>query len=266
MRLDRRLLAGALAALLAGCVTTTGGSSSTQAPQEKLPQSTKAERAEDAARIHTELAQNYMANGDLEGALGKLKKAVAFDPGYAPAHTVMAVVYERINDLPDAELHYRKAAELEPDKGGPNNNLGAFLCREGKTAEAEPYFLKAVADPFYQTPDVALSNAGLCQIKGNNPAQAEADFRKALQRNPKNSEAMYQLAKLMYQKNDTFHASAFIQRFDALGKPTPEALRLGYLIETRMGEKDAAQSYRQRLETLFPDTEQARNLNANARP
>lgn len=245
---------------LSGCVTTG------DPPKEKLPQSSKAEQATDAARVHTELAQNYMANGDLQGALDKLKKAVVFDPTYAPAHTVMAVLYERINDLPDAEIHYRKAAELEPKKGGPNNNLGTFLCREGNIAEAETYFQKAVADPFYDTPDVALTNAGVCQVKGKNLAAADADFRKALRRNPNNAEAMYQLANALYLRNDAFRASAFIQRFDALGKPSPAALALGYRIESRLGHTDAARSYRQRLLSTFPDSEQAGAIDVTASP
>lgn len=256
----RLLLAAMLLSGLAGCVTTG------DQPKQKLPQSSEADQAIDAARVHTDLAQNYMANGDLQGALDKLDKALKFDPDYAPAHTVMAVVYERINDLPNTEIHYRKAVELEPKKGGPNNNLGTFLCREGKTAEAETFFQKAVADPFYDTPDVALTNAGVCQMKGKNPAAAEADFRKALRRNPNNAEAMYQLANALYMRNDAFRASAFVQRFDALGKPSAAALELGYQIESRLGHTDAARSYRQRLLSTFPDSEQARALEFTATP
>ena len=80
--------------------------------------------------------------------------------------------YERINKLPEAEQHYRKAVALEPAKGAPNNNLGVFLCHTGKVAEANQYFQKAVADPFYQTPDVALTNAGVCQLRANDVAEA----------------------------------------------------------------------------------------------
>ena len=46
---------------------------------------------------------------------------------------MIAVVYEKINDMPHAEQHYRRAVALEPDKGGPNNNLGALLCRIGNS-------------------------------------------------------------------------------------------------------------------------------------
>lgn len=261
MRLDRIALAGLLLAL-AGCVTT-GGNSNTLG---KIPHTSKSQEAEDAARIHTELGQQYMAKGDLETALGKLNKALQFDPNYAPAHTVIAVLYERINKLPEAELHYRRAAELEPTKGGPNNNLGQFLCQIGKTAEAQGYFKKAVADPFYDTPDVAWTNDGVCQLRSNDRVGAEASFRKAIGINPRNGEALLQLANLLYLNNDAFRARAFVQRFDALGRPNAASLKLGHDIESRLGNKEAALNYRRRLQSQFPDSEQAHALDTTASP
>ena len=265
MRVDRWWV-GALCALLTGCVTVGGGAGGTDSSGDRLPRTSQADEAEDAARIHTELGQHYLQNGDLQTALEKLTKALQFDDNYAPAHTVIAVVYERINDMAKAELHYRRAVALEPSKGGPNNNLGAFLCRIGKGGESEAYFRKAVADPFYKTPDIALTNAGVCQLKSNNTKAAQDDFREALQRNPNNGEALFQLANTMYQSGDAFRARAFLQRFDALGTPSPDAFRLGYLIESRLGNTDAALSYRQRLLSQFPDSDQARSLDQTARP
>jgi type IV pilus assembly protein PilF len=70
-----------------------------QSARQELPQTSKADQALEAARVHTELGQRYMANGDLQTALEKLTLALKFDPNYAPAHTVIAVLYERINNL-----------------------------------------------------------------------------------------------------------------------------------------------------------------------
>lgn len=265
MRLDRMLLSASVAMLLAACVPvskTNNGSNE----GSKITRQSKAEQKQEGARIHTELAQQYMANGDLEDALVKINKALQFDPNYVPAHTVAAVIYERINDMPNAELHYRKAAALAPDKGDTNNNLGWFLCnREDKPAEAQPYFLKAVADPFYQTPSLAWTNAGICQTKAQNMPAAEADFRKAIEIDQQNGGALYQLANVLYLQNDAFRARAFIQRFDALGQPTAASLKLGHDIEARLGNKDAALNYSRRLQSQFPDSEQARALDATAR-
>ncbi|WP_026107136.1 type IV pilus biogenesis/stability protein PilW [Dyella ginsengisoli] len=264
MRVDRWSVL-LLCALLSGCVTV-GGSSGDGSSGDHLPTTSKSDQAEDAARIHTDLGQHYLETGDLQTALQKLTLALQFDENYAPAHTVIAVVYEKINDMVHAEQHYRRAVELQPDRGGPNNNLGAFLCRIGKPVEAETYFRKAITDPFYKTPDVALTNAGICQIKAGREAAAENDFRDALQRNPNNAEALFQLASALYKAGDAFHARAFLQRFDALGHPTADAYLLGIQIESRLGNTDAAQSYRQRLVSQFPDSDQARSLDQSSRP
>lgn len=262
MRFDRVMIL-CLLLPLAGCVTTHTNSSSLGKP---LPQESKADQAKDAARVHTELGQHYLAHGDLETALAKLQMALQFDPNYAPAHTVIAVIYERIGKTAEAEQHYRKAVALDPAKGAWANNLGQFLCSTGKYAEGETYFRKAVTDPFYTTPGVALTNAGVCQLRAGDTTRAEADFRDAIARNPTSGEALFQLANLLYQKKDGFHARAFLQRFDALGKPTAASLKLGHDIETSMGDPEGARNYSRRLHSQFPDSEQAHALGSADSP
>jgi len=102
MRLERW---GLLAALMLACVGCAGNGTGLR------PQTAADERAK-GAEVHTELGQRYMQNGDLKGAMEKLQKALQFDPKYVPAHTVIAVLYEQINDPANAEIHYRKAVEL----------------------------------------------------------------------------------------------------------------------------------------------------------
>ncbi len=262
MRFDRVLIF-CLLLPLSGCVTTHSDSNSLGKP---LPQSTKAQQAQDAARIHTELGQHYLANGDLETALAKLKLALNFDPNYAPAHTVIALIYERIGNQAEAEANYRKAVELEPKKGDWNNNLGQYLCSINKYAEAEGYFRKAITDPFYSTPDWALTNAGVCQMRANELAKAELDFRDAIARNPSNPDALLQLANVLYLQKHAFKARAFLQRFDALGKPTAYSLKLGYDIESSMGNPDGTRTYSKRLLSQFPDSEQAHAIQSAASP
>ncbi|MEO9078362.1 MAG: type IV pilus biogenesis/stability protein PilW [Rhodanobacter sp.] len=261
--LVKRALLCCLLLSLAGCVTMTTDSNSMGKP---LPQSSKATQAKDAARIHTELARHYLDLGDLQSALAKLNLALKFDPSYAPAHTLIAYLYEKINRPADAEINYRKAVELEPNKGDTNNNLGQFLCSVKKYAEGETYFRKAITDPFYATPDLALTNAGLCQLLVGETAKAEVDFRDALAKNPNNAEALFQLANTLYKKNDAFRASAFLQRFDALGQPSAASLKLGHDIEIGVGNREGAENYRKRLLSQFPGSEQAHALDTAANP
>lgn len=217
-------------------------------------------KARSAAEVHVALGQRYMQQGKLEIALEKLEKALKFDSSYVDAHTVIAVLYERINDPRKASEHYKRAVELAPRNGATNNNYGAFLCRIGKLDEAQQRFAAAVADPFYKTPDIAYTNAGTCLVQANSLDRAEQDFRKALETNPNNGEALFHLAGLLFKKNDFLRARAFLQRFDALGVANPDALLLGHGIETSLGNTREANEYARRLRSEFPDSPQLQKL------
>ena len=260
MRRERALGVVLACALLSAC--SSGGGTR----QSQLPQESASEQARNAAEVHTELGQRYLERGQLEPALAKLRKALAFDPDYVPAHTVIAVLYERIGKLGNAEQEYRKAVQLAPNKGATNNNLGQFLCKIGKIDESLGYFAKAVADPFYQTPAAAYLNAGTCLLKIGQPARAVTQLRSALAINPDDADALFQMANALAQQKDYFHARAFIQRFEALGKPRPESLLLGYQIERGLGELEIARQYAKKLQDQFPESDQARSLQGQTSP
>ncbi|HJU38298.1 MAG TPA: type IV pilus biogenesis/stability protein PilW [Tahibacter sp.] len=236
--------------LLGGCATAA-------------PRSNPESAGRKAAEINVALAQGYMRQNKLEIALEKLQKALEQDSNYADAHTVIAVLYERINRPQLAEEHYRRAAQLQPKLGMVNNNYGAFLCRTGRYDEADKYFVRALDDPFYQTRDVALTNAGTCQLQANRVDEAEKDFREALTANANNPEALYQLARLLFGKSDFLRARAFLQRFDSLGQANPDALLLGHNIESKLGNAREAGEYARRLKTEFPDSDQTRQLESS---
>lgn len=250
-----RLFALAFAFALGGCATGGGGAD--------MPKTSASDKRDEAARVHVELGQRYLQQGKLEVAMEKLQKALQINPNYADAHTVIALLYERIGDPKNAEDHYRRAVELQPKAGAANNNYGQILCSAGKLDEADKYFQRAVADPFYKYADVALANAGVCLLKARRVDQAEADFRRAVELNPNSSLALYHLASALYQKSDFFKARAFIQRFEALGQDSAEALLLGHNIEQKLGNNDAAKEYARRLRQQFPDSSEAQQLESS---
>jgi type IV pilus assembly protein PilF len=251
--LGPRLFTVALSCVLAACSTGQGSN---------IKKESAASERTDAARVNTELGQKYMQQGKLEFALDKLNKALGYDSSYADAHTVIAVLYERIGDMKQAEEHYRRAAQIKSKGGNELNNYGAFLCKLGRYDEAAGYFERAMSDPFYSTPEVALTNAGTCMVKAGKRDAGEQALRAALDRAPNNSEALFQLASVLYEKGEYFKARAFMQRFEALGTVRPESLMLGRNIELRLGNGGAASDYTRRLLQSFPESQQARSLNA----
>jgi type IV pilus assembly protein PilF len=241
------LLSAALA--LVGCAS--GGDFARPSASEKNQQ---------AAKLHTQLAQEYFRKGQLDVARDRVQRALQLDPGSSDAHSVAALLHDQIADYPRAELHYRRAAELKPKDGGVNNNYANFLCSRGRFDEADDYFRVAIADPYYRTPEVALANAGTCAQRAGRNEAAEQYLRRALERDPNYAAALLPMAKTLTARGDHLRARAFLQRHEAVAAPSADALALGLDIEEALGDHRAAAEYRKRLLDQFPRSQQARSL------
>lgn len=213
-----------------------------------------------AAEFNTSLGLEYMNRGQYEVALGKLKKAMREDPDYAPAQTVTAILYEQIGEEELAGKHYRNAYEADPDDGDVNNNYGTYLCKTGHKDKAMGHFMKALDDPFYSSPVVALTNAGTCALGEGDLAEADEFLRSALQIEPEFPDALVAMASLNIKQQNYLKARAFIQRYEDVASHDPASLLLAYQMEMAMGNQEAATGYRRALMTGFPDSEQAAEL------
>jgi type IV pilus assembly protein PilF len=213
-----------------------------------------------AAESNTSLGLEYMERGQYEVALGKLKKAVREDPGYAPAHTVMAVLYERIGEFSLAGKSYQKAYEADPANGDVNNNYGVYLCKSGEVSKAMGHFLKALDDPFYVSPSVALTNAGACKVGDGDLAEADNYLRRALRIEPDFPDALLAMANLKFQELNYLSARAFMQRYEAAASHDAESLLLAYKIETASRDSKNANRYKIMLESHFPESEQTKEV------
>lgn len=229
-------------ALLAGCSSTSDNARSEENSARK------------AAELNTQLGREYMSRGQYEIAMEKLKKAVASDPDFAPAHTMSAVLYETIGETEDAGIHFKEAVRADPDNGDVNNNYGSFLCRTGEGNRAGPYFETALEDPFYQTPALAMANAGSCALNMGELGKAEEYLRKSLAYDNTFPDALLSLAALSYEREDFLRARAFLQRYEGTGPMTAESLLLGYRVENRLNNPREAVRYRNELIQKFPGT------------
>lgn len=229
-----------------------GGCASTQSDDE-LNES----KGRRAAESNTSLGLEYMNRGQYEVALGKLKKAVKEDPGYAPGQTVLAVLYERIGEDDLAGKHYKLAYQADPTDGDVNNNYGVYLCKTGKQGQALSHLEKALDDPFYNSPAVALTNAGSCALSNDDLVEAEKYLRRALSADPEFPDALMNMARLNYEQQNYLSARAFMQRYEAVAQHGPESLLLGFNIETASRDSKAANKYKLALQTNFPESDQA---------
>ncbi|HXJ43394.1 MAG TPA: tetratricopeptide repeat protein [Bryobacteraceae bacterium] len=76
----------------------------------------------------------------------------------------MGLVYQRTNRRREAEVAYRRAAELAPESPEPLNALGSLKSQEGRISEAEKFYRGALAknsNPVPARHNLALLLAGL---------------------------------------------------------------------------------------------------------
>lgn len=251
-RYGKQMLATPIRFLLVLIVAVIVGGCASQQEEDPYDQSDTRK----AVVSNTSLGLEYMNRGQYEVALGKLKKAIREDPEYAPAQTVLAVLYERIGEQDLAGKHYKLAFEAAPKDGDVNNNYGVYLCKTGKADKAIQHFLTALNDPFYLTPAIALTNAGSCALRQGDLTQADVYLRRALKIEPNLPDALLSMAKLSYEQENYLTARAFMQRYEAAENHVAETLLLAYRIEIASDNRKAANKYKLILESNFPESDQ----------
>ena len=190
-------LALLLAFSLSACVTTGENKASGKSENRK------------AAETNAALGRQYLDRKQYEISLEKLKRAVAFDETYAPAHTLLGVLYETIGEAGKAGEAYKLAVRYDPEDGNVNNNYAVFLCGKGDYKAASPHFETALSDPFYTTKQVAAANAGMCALSNNDLDRAEMYLRQSLEHDKKYAPALLPMAQVSYRKQDFCKARAF---------------------------------------------------------
>jgi len=241
-------------ALVSGCATTQ--------PERGESGRTGMDRVSPVrgADINARLGVGYLERGDLQIAMEKLERAIELDPAHVPAYVTLGMIQEELGREARARRYYRDAVRLAPEDGGTLNSYATFLCRQGEYREADELFRRAISDPFYDTLEVAYTNAGACAVRAQRYDSAESYLREALEVNSDYPDALYHLARLFLQRDDAFRARAFMQRHEAATGDDPGALLLGYRIEERLGNEREAARYFARLEDQFPDSSEARDI------
>lgn len=206
-----------------------------------------------ASRNLAAMAQQHLQRGELDAAESKVRQALKLQGDSADAYTLLAVIAERRGRAAEAGSHYQRATELAPANGGVLNNYGAWLCGNGRPAEALSWFDRALAAPGYQTPGSALANAGACAEQGGQPGRVERDLRAAIGYDPANAVALAALAQHEFRAGRYMDARAFSQRRLAAAPADARALLLASQIETKLGDTAAAARYVRRLREEFPD-------------
>lgn len=81
--------------------------------------------------------------GDLEGAVAKLKEILDVDPDHVLAHSALAVHLQKLGQPEAAVTHAKRVTELEPNDAFSYTQLSVVCMRCGLIQEAEDAMAKA---------------------------------------------------------------------------------------------------------------------------
>lgn len=88
-------------------------------------------------------ADKLKDEGLLAEAAAKLHEALALDPGYALAHSALAVLYGKLGQHDAAIRHGLKVVELAPDDAFSYTAMSVTYVRAGRIPEAEDFKARA---------------------------------------------------------------------------------------------------------------------------
>jgi type IV pilus assembly protein PilF len=249
--IDPRRLASILG--LAGlCVALAGCGSS--------PEKNSLSPDESPADLYVSLSAEYLRRGQLDAALQRAQRAVAEDKKSAGAHYMLAIVQQRLGQDKLAETHFSEAVRLQPNNPDYRNAWGYVLCTQGRYEAAIAEIEKALADPLYQTPAVALMNAADCAERHKRSSDAERYLREALTRAPNYPPALLAMAERSYERGDYPQARGYLARYSRTGPTTPGALLLAARIERKLGNPKEAKALEASLRQQFPDAPEIMQL------
>lgn len=227
--------------LIASCVLVL----SCKSPNEKENEVSFANKKDlaKAASFNVQLGMGYLKQGNRSRAKKKLLTALKQQPQSPEVNAALGYYFEQTSELEQAKTYYLKAISLSSNSGAQLNNYGTFLCRQGKYAEAEKYFLRAVADMQYVNTAGAYENAGLCSMEIPDLNKAKTYYIKALKQDPGRRESLHELALIYQKEGHPQQALDELQKHPELVLKDSELLMMARDLARRTGNSDLANQY-----------------------
>lgn len=170
----------AMLIISAGCATTSGD------PADKLS-------------IHQleQIGEKYLAAGDAGQALKYLTVAERKQPENPSIQYYLGLAYNARFMPQIAIRHLEKALELKPNYSEASNALGTIYAEQGDLFKASLAFDRALTNPLYETPQIALYNLGRVHEKKGEPELALQKYEEALKFQPSYGLAHYRKGQVL---------------------------------------------------------------------
>ena len=200
-----------------------------------------AEQRKQAAEIHYDLGTNAMNEGNAQGALGEYLAAEKEDPELPQVQNALGLLFGfSLGRVAEAELHFKRALQLNPEFSEASNNYGAFLLQQGRHAEAIPQFEKALANPLYPARAIAECNLGWSLYKSGKVEMAVGRLKAALLVAPKYCKGWRQLGAIHAERGQLEPAAEAYDRYALACPDAADAHLQVSLLAARQGRGEAA--------------------------
>jgi Tfp pilus assembly protein PilF len=137
MRRANWMVAVAISTALVGACKSSGPINAYNAPAESARNPVEADRL-------SRQAADAIESGDLDDAEKLLRRALALDLYWGPAHNNLGVVFLERGQLYEAANEFEWARKLMPSQPDPRVNLGICLDRAGRIDDAMASFEAAL--------------------------------------------------------------------------------------------------------------------------
>ena len=241
---------------LSGCANPQSAGGSAVTRSDVLTESDEPD-VRRRARLRLELAAGYFEQGQTNVALDEIKQSLVTDPTFVDAHNLRGLVYMRLNNIPLAEDSFRRALALNPRDADVAHNYGWLLCQQARYDESFKMFAQAAGNPVYLGKAKTMMTQGVCQVRAGQKAEAEKSLMQAYELDAGNPVTGYNLASLLFERNELSRAQFYIRRLNNSDLANAETLWLGIKTERKMNNRETALQLGDQLKKRFAQSPQA---------
>jgi lipoprotein NlpI len=176
----------------------------------------------------------YESEGDFDHALADLNESIRLEPEYAMAYFFRSNLFKNRGDADRALADLNQSIRFDPNFAIAHFNRGCLSYLTGNNAAALADFSDAIRlDPAYQA---AYFNRGVAYfVIGGHIADAEADFKRASELNPKDAYAALWQALAEIRDGNPSRLTEAAKQLDMTTWPAP-------LVRQFLGQSDVAQT------------------------
>ena len=188
----------------------------------------------DAFDTHYLRGAGERSTGDYERAASDLAAAVHLNPNLFDAEYEYGFALARLNRLAEAQQHLEAALRLKPDAANARFQLAQVLRKRNEPAKADEQ-LREMEQRKKENLQAAIAGTNLAKatdlFEHGDLAGAEREYRAALESDPKNAIAYYNLSLVIARRGDTANAEKMLRSAIAAdGKFAPAWNQLGTLL------------------------------------